>query len=57
MLSPDLKEQMLFLLDMGYINFKKNEALLMKHKGQLELVVNELALLHWMASVLYWLYC
>lgn len=46
MLSPDLKEQMLFLLDMGYIDFKKNEALLMKHMGQLELVVNELALLH-----------
>jgi hypothetical protein len=31
-------------MDMGYMDYGKNEELLMKHKGQLDVVANELAL-------------
>jgi hypothetical protein len=43
MLSKNFRESMLFLLDMGFADFKKNEKLLEKHKGNLQLVTNELA--------------
>ncbi len=43
MLSKQFKEAMLFLLDMGFPDYKLNEKLLEKHKGDMMLVANELA--------------
>jgi hypothetical protein len=42
MLSQKTKEAMLLLLDMGYLDFKKNEMLLTKNNGSIEGTVNDL---------------
>ncbi len=44
MLSKNFRDGMLFLLEMGFTDYKNNEKLLEKHKGNLQLVTNELAL-------------
>jgi hypothetical protein len=43
MLSKNFRESMLFLLDMGFTDYKLNEKLLEKHKGNMMNVANELA--------------
>jgi len=44
MLSKQFRDSMLFLLEMGFTDFRKNEKLLEKHKGNMQAVTNELAL-------------
>lgn len=43
MLSQNFKDSMLFLLDMGFTDYKLNEKLLEKHKNNMMNVANELA--------------
>jgi hypothetical protein len=43
MLSKNFKESMIFLMEMGYLDFKLNEQLLQKYNGKLEVVCNYLA--------------
>lgn len=42
--NKNLRSQMEFLLEMGYLDFVKNEQLLIKHSGNLTNTVNELAM-------------
>lgn len=44
MLSKHFRESMLMLMDMGFTDYRKNERLLEKFKGNLEAVTNELAM-------------
>jgi hypothetical protein len=43
MLNKNFRESMLFLLDMGFTDYKLNDKLLEKHKGNMMNVANELA--------------
>ena len=41
--KQQFKDPMLFLLEMGYNDYQKNETLLTKYNGKLDLVANVLA--------------